>query len=136
MSQSIHQLVDEPSTRILVVDDNDQVRRMTRLMLALEGYEVVEAENGRDAMQLFVGHPSDVVITDLYMPEEDGLELIGQLRRVTPKVPIIAISGGGSARDGSSLRVASLLGADEVLEKPFSPDDLAAAIRRVLKTAE
>jgi CheY-like chemotaxis protein len=136
MSESTHQLVDEHSARILIVDDNDQVRRLTRLMLALEGYEVMEAENGRDAMQLFAGSPSDVVITDLFMPEEDGLELIGQLRKYRPKVPIIAISGGGNARDTSSLRAAALLGADEVLEKPFSPDDLAAAIRRVLKTGK
>jgi CheY-like chemotaxis protein len=121
--------------RILVVDDNEQLRRLTRLTLGLEGFEVVEASNGREAIQKFEAEPVDVVVTDLFMPEEDGLELIGRLRQFIPRVPIIAISGGGSLRNNASLQAAGMLGADDVLEKPFDPDDLAAMIRRVLAAA-
>jgi DNA-binding NtrC family response regulator len=131
MSLSAHQVSDIHTTRVLLVDDDEQVRRMTRLVLSMEGYDVVEADNGRDAMQLFASSPSDVVITDLYMPGEGGRDLIARLHGRTPRVPVILISGGLDP----SAPAAETCGADEVLHKPFEADDLTAAIRRVLESA-
>jgi DNA-binding response OmpR family regulator len=133
MANKVHQALDGRTIRILLVDDDDGLRRMTRLMLALEGFVVLEADNGRDALQLFEVARADVVIAGLDMADENGLEVIGRIGRYAPRVPIIAVSSR-SRRDAASLRAAALLGADEVLEKPFSPHDLAATIRRVLAT--
>jgi CheY-like chemotaxis protein len=124
------------AVRILLVDDNDELRRVMRIRLALEGYDVVEAADGFEAIRLFEREPTDVVVTDIYMPVEDGIELIGELRRYIPRVPIVAMSGGGSREDGTALEVATAFGADEVLEKPFRADALIAAIRRVLEAGE
>jgi CheY-like chemotaxis protein len=74
----------------------------------------------------------DVVVTDIFMPEEDGIELIQNLRRQRSDLPIVAFSGGGSHHDLSALQVAAAFGAGVVLQKPFSGDELVTAIRRVL----
>jgi CheY-like chemotaxis protein len=119
--------------RVLFVDDNAELRRVARFRLEFEGYEVIEAADGREAIRLFEARPADVVVTDIYMPVEDGLELIAELRSFIPRVPIVVVSGGGSRHcDGASLVAAAALGADEVLEKPFRLEALIAVIRRLL----
>lgn len=82
-------------TRILVIDDEPQVRAMLRQMLEREGYEVVEAEEGEEGMRRYREQPVDLVITDILMPQKEGIETIRALRRTNPGVKIIAISGGG-----------------------------------------
>ena len=81
--------------RILVVDDEDEIRMMLRQILEMEGYEVSDAANGRMAVNLFRNDPTDLIITDIIMPEKDGIETITELRRDYPDVKIIAITGGG-----------------------------------------
>jgi CheY-like chemotaxis protein len=119
---------------ILVVDDDPDVRTVLRAMLHGIGYEIVEAVDGRDAMKRFNERAPSVVVTDIFMPEMDGLELLVKLRDVVPRVPVIVISGGGRHRDTTVGRTARALGAIEVLTKPFTSDDIVSAVRRVLGT--
>lgn len=120
--------------RILVVDDEVQVRTMLRRVLNSEGFEVVEASDGREALRVQSAEPADVVITDIFMPTQDGLETIMKLRRQHPAAKIIAISGGGrmQADHISTLQQARLLGAARVFSKPVSNNTLISAIREVL----
>jgi CheY-like chemotaxis protein len=119
--------------RILIIDDDDQVRKMLRLTLNAAGYDVVEAQDGKVAMKLFNQGPLvDLVITDLIMPEKEGIETIIELRRDFPKVPIIAISGGGRIDPDDYLALAKKLGAQITLEKPFSRKDIIDAVNKLI----
>jgi DNA-binding response OmpR family regulator len=130
MSVSAPRLPDTHATRVLVVDDDEQVRRMTRLMLCSEGFEVVEAASAGEATRLFDCETFDIVVTDLYMPDEDGRVLIARLRACDRRVPIVVVSGG-SVHDRWS-QPAEDLGADAVVQKPFSAEDLVIAVWSVL----
>lgn len=110
--------------RILVVDDEADVRELVKDVLESNGYFVVTAENGRDAMRRLQTHPVDLVVIDLIMPEREGIETIQALRRDHPKLPILAISGSV----GPYLEAARLLGANASLNKPFSVDRLADTV--------
>jgi CheY-like chemotaxis protein len=132
MDPASNESVNQHRHRILVVDDDEQLRLLARIVLEGQGFDVVEAGNGREALHAFAEQAADVVVTDLYMPEEDGLELIQEIRRYIPRVPIVATSGGGRYQDLSALHAAGVLGADEVLEKPFSVENLVSAVRRCL----
>ena len=119
--------------RILLIDDDDAVRKMLRLTLTHFGHTVIEARNGKEGLELFKPAKVDLVITDIVMPEKEGLEVLMELRtKQLPMVKVIAISGGGrmSARD--NLHMARLLGAGKVLTKPFSNEVLIAAINELL----
>ena len=119
--------------RILIIDDDDQVRKMLRLSLNAAGFDVVEAQDGKAAMKLFHQDPLvDLVITDLIMPEKEGIETIIELRRDFPKVPIIAISGGGLIDPNDYLVLAEKLGAQITLEKPFSRKDIIDAVNELI----
>lgn len=118
--------------RILLVDDDDLFRRMLALILTKLGYEVREARNGKEAIKLFDDSAPDVVLTDLIMPEKEGLETIAELRQSHPNVKIIAMSGGGRVSAFDHLRVAKAMGADQILAKPFSNEAVAAALEMVL----
>jgi PAS domain S-box-containing protein len=116
--------------RILVADDEAGVRRFCREVLEDGGHEVIEAADGKQALkQVRAGHV-DLVITDLVMPEQEGIETIQTLRREAPGVAIIAISG---AFGGEFLKTARLLGADAVLNKPVNGELLLAKVSEVLK---
>jgi len=117
---------------ILIVDDDANLRKLLRRILRRAKYDVVEAANGQEALVLFRQQPTDLVITDLFMPQQDGLETISALRRLNNHLPIIAISGGGAAAQFDMLRAASLLGAARVLMKPFSIEEVHAALRDLL----
>lgn len=119
--------------RILLVDDDDTFRTMLRLTLAKLGYEVIEAGNGVEALRLIDKNATDVVITDLIMPEKEGLETIQTLRRLHPSVKIIAMSGGGRIHAAPDfLVVAKMFGAHRTLVKPFSNEQMIAAIDELL----
>jgi len=100
-------------SRILVTDDEDQIRAMLRHALESSGHEVLEANNGEEGVRIYQKQPADLVITDILMPEKEGLESIRELRRLNPAVRIIAISGGppflhdGCARRGTAFRRAA-----------------------------
>ncbi|NLX18924.1 MAG: response regulator [Desulfobulbus sp.] len=119
--------------RILVIDDDDQMRTLLRQVMELAGYEVIEAENGREGMQKHLRQPADLVITDLIMPEQEGLETITSLKKEYPAIKIIAISGGGRIGPEAYLPAARELGADRVFTKPFDDvRDLVEAVRELL----
>ncbi|MBM9614174.1 response regulator [Desulfobulbus rhabdoformis] len=118
--------------KILVIDDDDQMRVLLRQVMEWAGYEVLEAEDGREGMHLQRRDPADLVITDLIMPEQEGLETIGQLRKEFPKTKVIAISGGGRIGPEAYLPAAQELGADKVFSKPFDVRELASAVKELL----
>ena len=117
---------------ILIVDDEKDLREMLKISLLRRKYTVYEAENGKDAINHFKPSITDLVITDLIMPDEDGLKVIIKLRELKPSVKIIAISGGGKAGPGSYLNLAKALGADAIFSKPFSINELIAKIEELL----
>ena len=117
---------------ILLVDDNEQYRTMLHTVLSRAGYEVQEARDGKEACSVYGRRPTDLVITDLIMPEKEGLETIKELREKNPQVKIIAISGGGRANAEDYLRVAQGFGAQRILAKPFSHKELLEAVNQVL----
>jgi len=118
---------------ILVIDDDASVREVVREMLRLEGHEVIIAENGRDAVPLLSARRIDLVITDLIMPEKEGIETISEIRREDSRIPIIAISGGGRLGPGDYLETARYIGADATLAKPFARQELLATIDALLE---
>jgi len=118
--------------RILVIDDEPSVRDLLNSMLSDEGYEVMEAADGKLAMKLLQEQPADLVITDLIMPEKEGIETIMDLRRDFPEVRIIAMSGGGIIEAKDYLGMARGMGAHRVFEKPFRVADMLNAVRELL----
>lgn len=117
-------------SRILVIDDEADMRAMLEQMLRESGHEVVLAANGKEGVNLFRTKPTDLVITDLFMPVQDGIETILQLRKEFPGVEIIAICGRIAAKP--LLLVARQLGAIGILEKPFYAEQLLREVNRVL----
>ncbi|WP_448872184.1 response regulator [Desulfobulbus propionicus] len=116
----------------MVIDDDDQMRVLLRQVMEWAGYEVVEAEDGRAGIHLQRRQPVDLVITDLIMPEQEGLETITLLRKEFPQTRIIAISGGGRIGPEAYLPAAQELGADRVFSKPFDVRELAGAVKELL----
>jgi DNA-binding response OmpR family regulator len=117
---------------ILLVDDDDAFRTMLCAVLKRAGHSVVEIPNGTSAWAKFQAQPADLVIMDLIMPEKEGLETIRQFRRNGARVKILAMSGGGRVDASNLLAVAQQFGADAVLAKPFSMDELDLAMSRLL----
>lgn len=117
---------------VLIVEDDNELREMLKLSLTRRRYIVMEAINGKDAISHFKPSITDLVVTDLIMPEEDGLKVILKLREIKPSLKIIAISGGGKAGPGSYLNLAKVLGADAVFSKPFSTNDLICKIEELV----
>lgn len=119
-------------SRILVIDDNTTMREAVCEMLRQSGYDAISVENGRVAVQMHRDAPVDLIITDLFMPDTDGLEIIYQFRHEFPEVKIIAVSGGGSRGLVELLSVAKKMGAQRALMKPFAWEDLLAAVEEML----
>jgi CheY-like chemotaxis protein len=112
---------------VLVIDDAVVMRDLVRRMLAQTSHSVIEAEDGEAGLTLFSEHRPDIVITDLFMPNKEGIETIRDIRRTTGNTKIIAMSGGATQGD-EYLTAAKKLGADAVLPKPFGRRDLLALI--------
>src|SRR5208282_860293 len=117
---------------ILIVDDEPGIRELLSIMLETYGHTVATAEDGMQAPKIMATRPIDVVITDLLMPERDGLEFITEVRKKYPGVKIIAMSGGGHIARDSYLRIAKTFGAHFLLEKPFNQSDVLGAVDAVL----
>jgi len=120
-------------SRILVIDDNTTMREAVCEMLQQAGYDAISVENGRLAAQMHRDEPVDIIITDLFMPDTDGLEIIYQFRHEFPDVKIIAVSGGGSRGLVELLSVAKKMGAERALMKPFAWEDLLAAVEEMIE---
>lgn len=116
---------------ILVVDDEPAVREVMVIALRRAGHRVLGVADGKKASRSMREEPFDVVVTDLLMPERDGLELIREVRAHYPKVRIIATSGGGRVNGQQYLQLAKGMGAHGLLAKPFLPGDLCEAVHRI-----
>ncbi len=121
---------------ILIVEDDKELREMLKISLLRNNYSVLEAENGKDAIVHFKPLLTDLVVTDLIMPDEDGLKVVIKLKELKPSIKIIAISGGGKVGPGSYLNLAKALGADAIYSKPFSINDLVVKIEELLNTEQ
>lgn len=117
--------------RILLVDDDELLRNVLALTLRKMGHAVSEARNGREAVERCAEFLPDLLLTDLIMPEQEGLETITTIRLRHPTVKVIAMSGGGRGDATDYLNIARLLGADRTLQKPFTQEAMAQAIADV-----
>lgn len=115
---------------VLVIDDDPDMRELLRVTLEGAGHKVTLASNGREGVERYRAKPTDLVITDLFMPDQEGIETIKQMRIEFPDLSIIAISGKPTG--GTMLTVAQRLGARAVLQKPFLPQELLEAVEESL----
>jgi CheY-like chemotaxis protein len=114
--------------KILVIDDEPQMRRLLREALVRAGYSVDEACDGLHALVCFANQRPDLVITDIIMPNREGIETIQTIHQKSPSVPIIAISGGGRQNPYEYLSIAARIGANRTFAKPFRLDELLVAV--------
>jgi CheY-like chemotaxis protein len=121
-----------PAYTVLLVDDDDQVRRVLACMLSDEGHEVVEASDGISALRLMHSTVVDLVITDIVMPQMEGLEFLRILHKRPDRPRVIAISGGGRGSTTDYLELAKNFGADAILPKPFAKKELVVEIEQVM----
>lgn len=118
--------------KILLIDDDETVREVLSLALERVGHTVASACDGREGLRYLEQNTVDLVVTDIVMPETEGMELIQRVRSACPNLKIIVMSGGSRLRDTSYLQTATLLGADYALTKPFGGALLLAAVETVL----
>ena len=116
-------------TKILVIDDDELVRSTITAALELADYEVVQACDGQEGVDTFQTAKFDLVVTDIIMPEKEGIEAIIEIRQHDPNIKIIAISGGGRTSNQIFLDVAKKFGAVDVLPKPFTPKQLVTMVQ-------
>lgn len=119
-------------TDILIVDDEEPIRFMLRLALEKAGYTVHEADTGRKAVLFLSGQVPDLMITDIIMPDKEGIETIIEAKNMCPDLPIIAMSGGGRIENKDYLELADKFGAKATFQKPFDTKDIVAAVRTAL----
>ena len=117
--------------RVLIIDDDEQMRLLLRQIMEWRGYDVLEAENGKVGLKVQRDTPADLIVTDLIMPEQEGLETIRVIKSEFDGVKIIAISGGGRIGPDAYLPAARELGADKVFSKPFDIGELVTAIEEL-----
>jgi CheY-like chemotaxis protein len=118
---------------ILIIDDEAIIRALLRSALEAAGYEVTEAANGRQGLEMYRAKQTDLVITDILMPELNGLDMLLELTREFLHAKVIAISGAGGEKEKNVLDVAKLLGARQTFQKPFSLPHLLGAVRYELE---
>ncbi|MBU0753827.1 MAG: response regulator [Planctomycetes bacterium] len=118
--------------RILIIEDDDQVRSMLRDRLENEGFEIEEAVQGGEGLSLIGKKSFDLVITDIVMPEVEGIEVIETLKTTNPHLKIIAISGGGRIGPEIYLKIAKSLGANKVFAKPVDWEDLLSSVEALI----
>ena len=117
---------------ILVIDDDEQIRKLFRSVLEREGYEVQDAPDGKQGILKYRENPADLIIMDIIMPEKEGLEAIMELKRDFREVKIIAISGGGQIRAEDYLMIAKNMGAMQSLSKPVERFALLKAVSELI----
>ena len=118
--------------RVLIIDDDPRILRNVGEILEDEGHEVQKAGDGKAALESIVAGPPDLIVSDMYMPEMDGIELLIRLQTEHPGTPMVAMSGGGYMAKEEPLQNASMLGAVAVLEKPFTIEQLVDVVNRAL----
>jgi len=123
------------SRTVLVIDDDCLVLDTAEMLLRDLGFRVWRATNGAEGLACFLAAPPDLVLADLIMPEREGIETIQAMRRLRPDARIVAMSGGGAIGREWVLDMATKLGADRALAKPFDSADLSAVIRQAMADA-
>lgn len=118
--------------RVIVIDDQEPIRRIVRSALERAGHEVLEAGDGELGLQLLERHAADVVVSDIFMPGMDGIQMLRQIRKQFPDVKVIVMSGGDSTGMLDLRRDAELLGAVKSLPKPFTTHEIVAIVNSVL----
>lgn len=118
--------------KILVIDDDNGVREVIVMTLEAAGHTVDEARDGREGVARFKANPPDLVITDIIMPDKEGIEVIRDLKALVPDVRIIAMSGGGRTGNMDFLDIAKEFGATHILHKPFRPQEMLKIVAQVL----
>jgi DNA-binding response OmpR family regulator len=118
--------------RILIIDDDIQLLEMLKELFEINGYEVLQASDGKKGTKLFREKGADIVLTDLIMPEKEGIETIMELHRSNPELKIIAMSGGGRSGLNDHLIAAEGLGAARTFEKPIDIEELLKAVQELL----
>ena len=121
-------------SRILIIDDDDILREILALTLQRVGYDVIQAGDGRLAADIIAAAPVDLVLTDIIMPGQEGIETIQQLKHLHPELPVIAMSAGGRGDAESYLDLARDCGARFLLNKPFRIEALLGALQECLPT--
>jgi DNA-binding NtrC family response regulator len=125
-------MTTDAGKRIMIVDDDPGIRRALQILLSKAGYRVSQAQDGQEALRLWRDHGGDLVITDLHMPEKNGIETIVELLTDTPGLRIIAMSGGGQTKRLDLLGNATMLGAVLTIEKPFTLTEMLTLVKRAL----
>ena len=120
-------------TKILIIEDDESLRALMSRALRTRGFDVVVARDGGEGLAVWDREHPDLVVTDLYMPNVDGIEAIMALRARQPGIPIVAVSGGDSRASFLALDSAGDLGATVLLAKPFLPDQLFEAVEQALQ---
>ena len=115
-------------SKLLIIDDDDGFREMLQEMLEREGFTIFCASDGSEGIKVYEREKPDVVITDIIMPEKEGLETIREMKRMRPDLKIIAMSGGGKISADNYLETAKIFGASRILEKPFSQKTMVMAV--------
>jgi DNA-binding response OmpR family regulator len=118
--------------RIIVIDDQEYIRRVVRRALEREGHQVLDASDGEMGLQMLARHGADVVITDIFMPGLDGILTLRRIRKEVPGVKVIVMSGGDSSGRLDLRKDAEMLGAVKSLPKPFDASELVEIVRSVL----
>lgn len=124
-------MADDPR-KILVIEDDTLLRSMMQKGLERAGYEAVVAVNGTQGIELFKQHKPSLVITDMLMPDKEGMQTIMELKQIDPDIKIIAMSGGGSTKNMAFLEMSKRVGAVATISKPFKPQDLFDLIGTLL----
>lgn len=117
---------------VLIIEDDYNILLMIKRMLEPFGFEISLASNGQEGLEMFHKLDVDLVITDIIMPEKEGLEIIREMRRVRPDLKIIAMSGGGKISADNYLETARIFGASKILEKPFTRNQIVSAVQDIL----
>jgi DNA-binding response OmpR family regulator len=120
------------SRQILIIEDDFAIRDLILQTLTKAGYEVIGAEDGVEGLNLFRENNPELVITDIVMPQKEGLQTIIELRQASPTVKVIAMSGGGRYSNTDYLKLAQKFGARRTVTKPFMREEMLTAVREVL----
>lgn len=118
---------------ILVADDQDKIRNMLKSLLERYGHTVDVASNGKEAIQAYRDNPADLVLTDILMPDMEGIETIREFRKLNQDIRIIAMSGGGTIEANEYLKMAELFGAKRTISKPFDVAEIVEAVNECLE---
>jgi len=115
--------------RILIIEDDSDIRSLMKQIVELVGHEIVEAVDGNDGMEKLEESTIDLVISDIFMPDKEGLSVIQDIRKTNKSIPVIAVSAGGKYYLDSALD----FGANKALAKPFEPEELINAVKECLE---